>query len=67
MGHLLNAKHSIILYDKLGKDFELSRNTKQSIFNKRRDLSEVEKSEIYMKMKENREKQLKDLLIHDQQ
>ena len=37
-------------FDKLGKEFELSRITKQRIFNKRKDLSMEQKSEIYFKM-----------------
>jgi hypothetical protein len=61
-GNFVNSKKAIILLDKLGKEFQLSRNYKQTIFNKRRDLSEEMKAEIYMKLnRENDEfdKQLK--------
>lgn len=47
MGNFLNAKPSVILYDQLDPEFELSRNAKQGIFTKRRDLSPIEKSEIF--------------------
>lgn len=52
------AKKATILMDKLGSEYQLSRNYKQTIFSKRRDISEELKGEIYMKMnKENEELQ----------
>lgn len=33
--------------DKLGKEYEISRNIKESIFTKRKDLTPEEKAEIY--------------------
>lgn len=46
-GCLINAKYTIVELDKLGNEFELSRQAKQFIFSKRRDLSTEQKSEIY--------------------
>jgi hypothetical protein len=56
LGGYLNAKKAIILMDKLGNEYQLSRIYKQTIFSKRKDLSEEMKGEIYMRMnKENEE------------
>ena len=49
LGNLLNVRYAVTLYDKLGNEFEISRNAKQSIFNKRRDLTAIQKAEIYRK------------------
>ena len=52
----MNFKKTIITVDKLGKEFVISRNIKQIIFNKRRDLTDEMKAEIYVKLqKENEE------------
>ena len=42
--------------DRLGSEYTLSRIYKQTIFTKRRDLSEEMKAEIYMKMNEENKK-----------
>lgn len=52
----MNAKPALILMDRLGNEYQLSRIYKQTIFTKRRDISDEMKAEIYMKMnKENEE------------
>ena len=50
LANLLNVKNSVILFDKLGEEFEVSRVTKENLFNKRKDLTAIEKAEIYKKM-----------------
>jgi hypothetical protein len=54
-GHL-NAKKAVVLLDKLGNEYSLSRVYKQTIFSKRKDLPEELKAEIYMKMNKENEK-----------
>lgn len=56
MGGYMNAKKAIVLIDKLGSEYQLSRIYKQTIFTKRKDLTEEMKAEIYMKMNSEREK-----------
>jgi len=58
LGALLNTKKSVVLFDKLGKEFEISRNTKQAILSKRKDLTEIEKSEIMQKHRQDNDLQL---------
>jgi hypothetical protein len=54
IGGQRNAKKAVVLLDKLGTEYSLSRVYKQTIFSKRKDLSEELKAEVYMKMnKEN--------------
>ena len=55
LGYLLNVKSTIIALDMLGKEYETSRQAKQFIFNKRRDLSSEQKSEIYAIQNKNNE------------
>lgn len=52
----------MILFDKLGNEYSMGRTYKQTIFNKRRDLSDEMKAEIYMKMNQEREKLEKEIL-----
>ena len=44
---MLNSKKSVIMLDRLGNEFNISRNTKQSIFTNRIDLTDEQKHEIY--------------------
>lgn len=46
-GSLWSIRPSVVELDKLGREFELSRQAKQFIFNKRKDLTPEQKSEIY--------------------
>lgn len=43
-------KQSLVIMDRLGKEYSLSRSTKQFIFSKRKDLPMEMKAEIYMQM-----------------
>ena len=56
MGGYMNSKKAIVLIDKMGSEYQLSRIYKQTIFTKRKDLTEEMKAEIYMKMNQEREK-----------
>ena len=51
----MNSKQSIVLWDRLGREFELSRNVKQSVFSKRKDISTELKAEIYFKQNKKNE------------
>lgn len=62
LGGYRNSKKSIILMDKLGSEYSMSRIYKQTIFTKRRDLSDEVKAEIYMKMNKENKKLEEDLL-----
>jgi len=48
-------KPSLVILDQLGKEYSLSRSTKQFIFSKRKDLSMEMKAEIYMEMNKRNE------------
>jgi len=48
-------KPSLVILDQLGKEYILSRSTKQFIFSKRKDLSMEMKAEIYMEMNKKNE------------
>ncbi len=48
-------KPSLVTLDQLGKEYSLSRSTKQFIFSKRKDLSMEMKAEIYMEMNKRNE------------
>jgi hypothetical protein len=48
-------KQSLVILDQLGKEYILSRSTKQFIFSKRKDLSMEMKAEIYMEMNKKNE------------
>jgi hypothetical protein len=57
-GCLKSMKTNIILLDKLGKEYLLSRQVKQKIFTSRRDISDELRSEVYLKMQmENNERE----------
>lgn len=56
MGGYMNSKKAIVLIDRMGSEYQLSRIYKQTIFTKRKDLTEEMKAEIYMKMNQEREK-----------
>ena len=56
MGGYMNSKKAIVLIDKMGSEYQLSRIYKQTIITKRKDLTEEMKAEIYMKMNQEREK-----------
>ncbi len=51
----MNSKKAIVLIDRMGNEYQLSRIYKQSIFTKRKDISEEMKAEIYMKMNKEKE------------
>ena len=48
-------KPSLVILDQLGREYSLSRSTKQFIFSKRKDLSMEMKAEIYMEMNKRNE------------
>lgn len=52
---ILNMKPSLVILDQLGKEYSLSRSTKQFIFSKRKDLSSEMKAEIYMELNKRNE------------
>jgi hypothetical protein len=56
IGGYRNSKPSLILMDKLGSEYTMSRIYKQTIFTRRKDLSDELKAEIYMKMNKENEK-----------
>jgi hypothetical protein len=57
-GNLMSMKPNIILLDKLGKEYVLSRQVKQKIFTGRKDISNELRNEVYLKMQmENEEKE----------
>ena len=58
-------KPSLIILDKLGKEFSLSRSTKQFIFTKRKDLTTEMKAEIQMELNKKNEKLEKELNMRD--
>jgi len=62
---ILNMKPSLIILDKLGKEYTLSRSTKQFIFTKRKDLSPELKAEIYMELNKKNEEIQSKLLERD--
>jgi hypothetical protein len=54
----MSMKTNIILFDKLGKEYILSRQVKQKIFSSRKDISDELRSEVYLKMQmDNEEKE----------
>ncbi len=57
----MNAKKAIVLIDRMGSEYQLSRIYKQTIFTKRKDLTQEMKAEIYMKMNQERERLEKNL------
>jgi len=61
----MNMKPSLIILDKLGKEYILSRSTKQFIFTKRKDLTMEMKAEIYMEMNKRNEEIEKQLIERD--
>ncbi len=48
-------KPSLVILDQLGKEYSLSRSTKQFMFSKRKVLSMEMKAEIYMEMNKRNE------------
>jgi hypothetical protein len=46
----MSMKTNIVLLDKLGSEYLLSRQIKQKIFTNRKDISEELRAEIYLKM-----------------
>lgn len=62
LGHLLNARYAVILLDRLGNEFEISRNAKQAIFTKRKDLNNIEKAEIFSAHKQQVDNQVDSLI-----
>ncbi len=58
----MNSRYAVILLDKLGNEFEISRNAKQAIFTKRKDLSAIEKAEIFSAQKEEVDKSVDQLI-----
>ena len=46
----MSMKVNIVLLDKLGNEYILSRQVKQKIFTSRKDISEELRGEIYMKL-----------------
>ncbi len=53
----MSMKLNIILLDKLGDEYLLSRQIKQKIFTNRKDISEELRAEIYLKMQTEEEKE----------
>lgn len=60
-------KPSLIVLDQLGKEYSLSRSTKQFIFTKRKDLSAEMKAEIYMEMNRKNEEIEKEINSRDKE
>jgi len=60
-GAYMTCKTSLILMDKLGNEYLIGRLNKQTIFSKRKDLSDEIKAEIYQKMKKDNQ-EIKDQL-----
>lgn len=58
-------KPSLVILDRLGREYSLSRSTKQFIFSKRKDLSMEMKAEIYMEMNKRNEEIEKQLSQRD--
>jgi hypothetical protein len=58
-GNLMSMKPNIILLDKLGKEYLLSRQVKQKIFSSRKDISDELRSEVYLKMQQDIEEKEK--------
>ncbi len=56
-GNLMSMKVNIVLLDKLGSEYLLSRQIKQKIFTNRKDISEELRAEIYLKMQMDEEKE----------
>jgi hypothetical protein len=54
-GNLMSMKTNIVLLDKLGAEYLLSRQIKQKIFTSRKDISEELRAEIYLKMQTEEE------------
>jgi hypothetical protein len=55
----MSMKPNIILLDKLGKEYLLSRQVKQKIFSSRKDISDELRSEVYLKMQQDIEEKEK--------
>lgn len=64
---ILNMKPSLVILDQLGKEYSLSRSTKQFIFSKRKDLSMEMKAEIYMEMNKRNEEIEKEMSQRDKE
>jgi len=58
-------KPSLIILDQLGKEYILSRSTKQFIFTKRKDLTTEMKAEIYMELNKRNEELEKQINMKD--
>ncbi len=56
IGGFRNSTKSLVLMDKLGSEYTMSRIYKQTIFTKRKDLSDEMKAEIYLKMNQENQK-----------